>query len=117
MDAVRAHEKQITAYALEALSAMPQVTIYGPRDAEARGGVVSFNVGDLHPHDVGTVLDQYGVAVRAGHHCAQPLMRRLGCVATARASFYVYNRREEVDTLVQGVGEADRFFGHVATRA
>jgi cysteine desulfurase/selenocysteine lyase len=84
---------------------------------EARGGVVSFNLGDLHPHDLGTVLDRFGVAVRAGHHCAQPLMRRLGCVATARASFYVYNRQEEVDTLVEGVREADRFFGHVATRA
>jgi len=117
MDAVRAHEMEITAYALEALSAVPQVTIYGPTDAEARGGVVSFNLGDLHPHDLGTVLDRFGVAVRAGHHCAQPLMRRLGCVATARASFYVYNRLEEVDTLVEGVREADRFFGHVATRA
>jgi cysteine desulfurase/selenocysteine lyase len=117
MDAVRAHEKEITAYALEALSAVPQVTVYGPRDVESRGGVVSFNLGDLHPHDLGTVLDRYGVAVRAGHHCAQPLMRRLGCVATARASFYVYNRLDEVDTLIEGVREADRFFGHVATRA
>jgi cysteine desulfurase/selenocysteine lyase len=117
MDAVRAHEKEITAYALEALSAVPQVTVYGPRDVEFRGGVVSFNLGDLHPHDLGTVLDRYGVAVRAGHHCAQPLMRRLGCVATARASFYVYNRLDEVDTLIEGVREADRFFGHVATRA
>jgi len=117
MDAVRAHEKEITAYALQALAAVPQVVIYGPPDVEARGGVVSFNLGDLHPHDLGTVLDRFGVAVRAGHHCAQPLMRRLGCVATARASFYVYNRPDEVDTLVEGVREADRFFGHVGTRA
>ena len=117
MDAVRAHEKEITAYALEALSAVPQVTIYGPREAEAKGGVVAFNLGDLHPHDLGTVLDRHGVAVRAGHHCAQPLMRRLDCVATARASFYVYNRLDEVDTLLEGIREADRFFGHVATRA
>jgi cysteine desulfurase/selenocysteine lyase len=117
MDCVRAHEKEITAYALEALGAVPQVTIYGPREAEARGGVVAFNLGDLHPHDLGTVLDRHGVAVRAGHHCAQPLMRRLGCVATARASFYVYNRLDEVDTLLEGIREADRFFGHVATRA
>jgi cysteine desulfurase/selenocysteine lyase len=116
MDAVRAHEKEITARALEALAALPEVVIYGPRDPEARGGVVAFNLGDLHPHDVGTVLDQFGVAVRAGHHCAQPLMRRLGCVATARASFYVYNRLDEVDSLLEGVREADRFFGHVATR-
>ena len=117
MDAVRAHEKEITARALEALAAVPQVVIYGPRDVEARGGVVAFNLGDLHPHDLGTVLDRYGVAVRAGHHCAQPLMRRLGCVATARASFYVYNRLDEVDVLIEGVREAARFFGHVATRA
>jgi len=117
MDAVRAHEKEITAYALRALAKVPQVVVYGPRDVDARGGVVAFNLGDLHPHDLGTVLDRYGVAVRAGHHCAQPLMRRLGCVATARASFYVYNRLDEVDALVEGVAEADRFFGHVTTRA
>jgi cysteine desulfurase/selenocysteine lyase len=117
MDAVRAHEREITAYALEALSTVPQVKVYGPREAEARGGVVAFNLGDLHPHDLGTVLDRHGVAVRAGHHCAQPLMRRLDCVATARASFYVYNRRDEVDTLLEGIREADRFFGHVTTRA
>jgi cysteine desulfurase/selenocysteine lyase len=117
MDSVRTHEKEITAYALQALSAVPQVTIYGPLEPEARGGVVAFNLGDLHPHDLGTVLDRHGVAVRAGHHCAQPLMRRLGCVATARASFYVYNRLDEVDTLLEGIREADRFFGHVATRA
>lgn len=117
MDAVRAHEREITAYALEALSAVPQVTVYGPPEAGARGGVVAFNLGDLHPHDLGTVLDRHGVAVRAGHHCAQPLMRRLDCVATARASFYVYNRLDEVDTLLEGIREADRFFGHVTTRA
>ena len=116
MEAVRAHEKEITAHALEALASAPDVVVYGPRDPEARGGVVAFNVGDLHPHDLGTVLDRHGVAVRAGHHCAQPLMRRLGCVATARASFYVYNRLDEVDTLVEGLREAERFFGHVATR-
>ncbi len=116
MDAVRSHEKEITAYALDALASLPDVVVYGPRDPEVRGGVVAFNLGDLHPHDVGTVLDQYGIAVRAGHHCAQPLMRRLGCVATARASFYVYNRLDEVDTLLEGVREAERFFGHVGTR-
>src|SRR3990170_390625 len=117
MDEVRAHEVEMTAYALDALSSIPEVAIYGPPDAESRGGVVSFNLGDLHPHDLGTVLDHHGVAVRAGHLCAQPLMRRLGVVATARASFYVYNRREEIDVLVEGIQQAARFFGRVGARA
>ena len=117
MDEVRAHEVEMTAYALDALSSIPEVAVYGPPDAESRGGVVSFNLGDLHPHDLGTVLDHHGVAVRAGHHCAQPLMRRLGVVATARASFYVYNRKEEVDVLVEGIQQAARFFGRVGARA
>ncbi len=117
MEEVRAHEMELTAYALKALSSIPELRIYGPPDAESRGGVISFNLGDLHPHDVGTVLDHYGVAVRAGHHCAQPLMRRLGVVATARASFYVYNRKEEIDVLVEGIREAARFFSGVSARA
>jgi cysteine desulfurase/selenocysteine lyase len=117
MEAVRAHEKELAAYALERLSAIPGLVIHGPRDPEARGGVISFNYGDLHPHDLGQVLDyQHSVAVRAGHHCAQPLMRRLGCVATARASFYVYNTREEIDALVEGVNDAARFFSGVPAR-
>jgi len=117
MEEVRAHEMELTSYALAALSSIPDVTIYGPPGPQSRGGVVSFNLGDLHPHDLGTVLDHHGVAVRAGHHCAQPLMRRLGVVATARASFYVYNRREEIDVLADGIREAARFFARVAARA
>jgi cysteine desulfurase/selenocysteine lyase len=110
MDNVRAHEKQITGYALERLASLPEVTIYGPLNPEERVGVVSFNVGDVHPHDLSQVLDSYGVAVRAGHHCAQPLMRRLDCVATARASFYLYNTKAEVDVLVEAIQAARKYF-------
>jgi len=110
MENVRAHEKALTAYALERLGALPGLTIYGPRNAEQRVGVVSFNYGELHPHDLSQVLDRYGVAIRAGHHCAQPLMRRLGCVATARASFYLYNTFAEIDVLVEALQETARFF-------
>ncbi len=110
MDNIRHHEKEITGYALERLSALPEVTIYGPMNVEERVGVVSFNYGDIHPHDLSQVLDTHGVAVRASHHCAQPLMRRLDCAATARASFYVYNTKAEVDTLVEAVVAAGRFF-------
>ncbi|MEX1253677.1 MAG: cysteine desulfurase [Dehalococcoidia bacterium] len=110
MEAVRAHEIAITRDALRKLSQIPDVTIYGPESVEARGGVVAFNLGDIHAHDVGTVLDRHGVAIRAGHHCAQPLMKRLDVVATARASFYVYNTSEELDTLVEGVEAAARLF-------
>jgi cysteine desulfurase/selenocysteine lyase len=110
MENVRAHEKSVTAYAMQRLGALPDVTIYGPKDAEERVGVVSFNLGDVHPHDLAQVLDQYGVAVRASHHCAQPLMRRLECTATARASFYLYNTHAEVDVLVSALQEAARYF-------
>jgi cysteine desulfurase/selenocysteine lyase len=113
MRAVRRHEIELTAYALQVLSEIPDVTLYGPKDASVRGAAVSFNLGDLHPHDIGTVLDSYGIAIRAGHHCAQPLMTRLGLTATARASFYLYNTREEIDALAQGVKEAAKFFGKV----
>jgi cysteine desulfurase/selenocysteine lyase len=110
MEDVRAHEKEITGYALERLSSLPEVTIYGPRNVEERIGVVSFNLGDVHPHDVGQVVDSFGVAIRGAHHCAQPLMRRLDCAATARASFYIYNTKAEVDLLVSALQEAARYF-------
>ncbi len=112
MRAVRAHEVDLTSYALARLSEVDGITVYGPRDPERRGGVIAFNFGDIHPHDLGQILDGYGVAVRAGHHCAQPLMRRLGVVATARASFYVYNTREEVDVLIEGIRASLSVFGH-----
>ncbi len=110
MDAVRAHEIELTGYALQQLRKLDNITIYGPPDARDRGGVISFNFGDLHPHDVGTVLDRHGIAIRAGHHCTQPLMRSLGISGTARASFYVYNTPEEVDVLVEALRSARVFF-------
>jgi cysteine desulfurase/selenocysteine lyase len=116
MDAVREHEASLTQYAIDALSNVEGVTVYGPRDARDRGGAVTFNYGDVHPHDLSQVLDQQGIAIRAGHHCAQPLMRRLDCIATARASLYLYSTKEEVDALVDGLGAADRIFGN-AVRA
>ncbi len=79
-------------------------------NADERIGVVTFNYGDIHPHDLGQLLDRYGIAIRAGHHCAQPLMRRLDCVATARASFYLYNTKAEIDVFVEALQEAGRYF-------
>ncbi|RAQ96825.1 cysteine desulfurase [Thermogemmatispora tikiterensis] len=111
MDWVRQHERSITAYALERLQTVPQLQIYGPLTEELRGGVVSFSLADIHPHDLASILDQeFGVAIRAGHHCAQPLMEHLGLVATARASFYVYTLPEEIDVLVQGLRRALEIF-------
>lgn len=113
MDAVREHEVAITQYAIDRLGALDGVKVYGPKDARDKGGAVTFNYRDIHPHDLSQVLDQQAIAIRAGHHCAQPLMRRLDCVATARASFYLYNREDEVDALVEGIKAADRIFGNV----
>jgi cysteine desulfurase/selenocysteine lyase len=110
MDNVRQHEAEITAYALDRMASIPDIILYGPSDAAQRGGVVSFNFPDLHPHDIGTVLDTHGVAIRSGHHCTQPLMRCLGISGTARASFYVYNTPQEVDALVDAVKAAVAFF-------
>ncbi|MFH1104798.1 MAG: cysteine desulfurase [Actinomycetota bacterium] len=111
MDAVRAHEMDVTGYALDRLSEVPDLTIYGPKDPEVRGGAVSFTLADIHPHDLATILDQQAVTIRAGHHCAKPLMKVLDVPATARASFYVYNERREVDLLVDALHEARRLFG------
>ncbi|RMF87045.1 MAG: aminotransferase class V-fold PLP-dependent enzyme, partial [Nitrospinota bacterium] len=91
------------------LQSMPEVTIYGPPPA-FRGGVISFRLADIHPHDVATVLDQEGIAIRAGHHCAQPLHKKLGLVATARASFYLYNTVEEIDRLVVALQKTWKLF-------
>ncbi len=110
MNAVMQHEREITAYAMEQLQAVSGLTIYGP-DANQRGGVISFTLDDIHPHDLASILDQeVGVAIRAGHHCAQPLMDRYGLSATARASFYVYTTKEEIDVLVQGLHKAQQIF-------
>ncbi len=110
MGAVREHEKVVTAYALDRLGEVAGLTMFGPTDAESRAGVISFELEGIHPHDVAAILDGEGVAVRAGHHCCQPLMRELGVIATTRASFYVYNTEEDVDRLVDGLRKAQRIF-------
>ena len=109
MDAVHEHELELTGYAIERLEAMG-AKVYGPHDLSKRGGVVSFNLEEVHPHDMATIVDQEGVAIRAGHHCAQPLMRVLGVPATARASFYVYNTREDVDALIAALEKSKGWF-------
>ncbi|MEE1669727.1 cysteine desulfurase [Streptomyces sp. NPDC002387] len=111
MDAVAAHEDRLTARALDLLGEIPGVGIVGPRDLTDRGSAVSFTVDGIHPHDVGQVLDERGVAVRVGHHCARPIVRRYGIPATTRATFYVYNTPDEVDALVEGVRAAQAYFG------
>ena len=111
MDAIHRHEQALVARALTVLDAIPAVTLHGPRDLTDRGGAVSFSVEGIHPHDVGTILDRLGVAVRAGHHCCQPLMRVLGVPATVRASVYLYNTATEIDALGWALSEALRIFG------
>jgi cysteine desulfurase / selenocysteine lyase len=110
MEAVREHESDLTAYALERLSAVPGVAIQGPLDAAERGALVSFTVEGVHPHDVAEILGAQGVCVRAGHHCAQPLMKRFGVGATSRASFAVHNTREDVDRLIDGLAKVQEVF-------
>lgn len=112
MDAVRAHEMQLTRYALDALTERfpASLRIYGPRDVAVRGGAVSFLFEGIHAHDISQVLDEDAVCVRAGHHCAKPLMRHLGVPATSRASFYVYNDEADVDALVEALARAEKFF-------
>mgnify|MGYP005844152271 CR=1 FL=1 len=111
MEAVRAHEETLTAYALARLGELPWLTVYGPPRADRRSGLVSFFDPELHPHDLAQILDSAGVAVRAGHHCAQPLMRRLGVPATVRASFAMYNDAADVDALTEALVAARRYFG------
>ena len=108
MHAVRAHEHELTAYALERLCTVPGLRIVGPTDPAIRAGVVSFTVEGIHRHDLATLLDRDGIAIRAGHHCAQPLHSKLGLSATARASFYIYNTLSDVDALIEGINHAKR---------
>jgi cysteine desulfurase/selenocysteine lyase len=110
---IEAHEHKLAAYALEKMSTIEGITIYGPKDPSKRAGVITFNIEDVHPHDVATVLDAEGIAVRAGHHCAQPLMRWLKASATARASFYLYNTEEDIDKLVEGLIKTKEYFSNV----
>jgi len=111
LDRIAEHEVALAGAAIEQLSRIEGVTVYGPRDH--RAGVVSFTYGDIHPHDIATILDQDGVCIRAGHHCTQPLMRRLNVAATARASFYVYNDRDDVTALTTALAKAGALFGYV----
>jgi cysteine desulfurase/selenocysteine lyase len=111
MESVRAHEKELTAYALERLPEVDGIRMFGPLDPERRGGVVSFAIDGMHPHDIAELCDREAVCIRAGHHCAQPLMRLLGEAATARASFHVYNSREDVERLIHALRGAREVFG------
>jgi cysteine desulfurase / selenocysteine lyase len=111
MENVRAHERDLTSYALERLPEVEGITLFGPTDLDRRGGVVAFAIEGIHPHDIAELCDREAVCVRAGHHCAQPLMRLLGVGATARASFHVYNARDEVDRLVEALSGAREVFG------
>jgi len=113
MNEIQNHEHQLTEYAIGKLSEIDGLTIYGPKEISKRAGVVTFNIDGVHPHDVATVLDTEGIAVRAGHHCAQPLMKWLHVTATARASFYLYNTKEDVDRLAMGLVKAKEFFSDV----
>jgi cysteine desulfurase / selenocysteine lyase len=113
MDNIHQHEYDLVEYALKKLSEIEGVTIFGPLDASKKGGVVTFNIDGVHPHDVSTALDMEGIAIRAGHHCAQPLMKVLNQTATARASFYLYNTKEDIDALADGLVKAKEFFSNV----
>ena len=109
-DRIHAHELALTRHLLDVLDEVGEITVFGPRDLESRGGVVSFNLADVHAHDVGTILDRRGIAVRAGHHCAQPLMAHYDVPSMARASVYLYTTHEEIDALGEGLGEVRRVF-------
>jgi cysteine desulfurase/selenocysteine lyase len=111
MDAIAAHEHRITEYALQRLTEVPDLRIIGPTTAEDRAAAISFTLGDIHPHDVGQVLDEQGIAVRVGHHCARPVCLRYGIPATTRASFYLYSTEAEVDALIDGLHHVRAFFG------
>lgn len=110
MENVRKHEIELTEYALKSILSMKYVTVYGPKDPNYRGGVISFNIADIHPHDLATIMNDHGIAIRSGHHCAQVLMQRLDVPATSRASFYIYNTKEEIDKFVNAIKEAGRIF-------
>ncbi|MDN4525555.1 cysteine desulfurase [Fictibacillus fluitans] len=110
LENIHRHEEELAKYAIEQMSEMEGITIYGPKE---RAGIVTFNIDEVHPHDVATVLDAEGIAVRAGHHCAQPLMKWLNASSTARASFYLYNTKDEIDSFVKGLVTTKEYFGHV----
>jgi len=110
MDNIWEHEQELTAYAMEQMLSLDSVRVLGPQDPALRGGVISFIHDTIHPHDLGTALDQQGIAIRTGHHCAMPLVRSFDVVAAARASFYIYNTKSEIDALVNGISETEGYF-------
>lgn len=110
MSAVRNHELKMIQYAMQAIQDVQGITIFGPTQSSARGGVIAFNLADIHPHDLATIMDDRGIAIRSGHHCAQVLMRKLQVSATSRVSFYIYNTKEEIDSFVQALHDARRLF-------
>ncbi|MFA7412462.1 MAG: cysteine desulfurase [Tissierellaceae bacterium] len=112
LDKIEKHEKFLVEYALDKMLGIPYVNIQGPKDLNNRGGIISFTIDDAHPHDISTILDSYGVAVRAGHHCAQPLMRYLKEPATARASFYLYNTKDDIDQFIEGIKNVRKWLGY-----
>ncbi|EMX4399577.1 cysteine desulfurase [Listeria innocua] len=111
LENIHAHEQELASYAIEEMSKIEGITIYGPKDASKRCGLVTFNLEGAHPHDIATILDEDGIAIRAGHHCAQPLMKWLDVSSTARASFYIYNTKEEIDALIDGLKLTKEYFG------
>ncbi len=113
---IHKHEQDLVAYTIERMQELGGITIYGTDDLEARGGVVSFNVNGVHAHDVGSILDEQGIAIRVGHHCCQPFMKKLGIAGTCRASFYLYNTKEDVDALIEGLKKVKEVFARVVKR-
>ena len=111
MNQIHDHERALTEYLLNEFSTIDDLKVIGPQDMNMRGGIVSFSVGEIHPHDLGQYLDSQGIAVRTGHHCAWPLTRKLGVPATTRASFYLYNTKDDLDALVAGIRGAQKYFG------
>lgn len=112
IDNIHKHEKMLTEYALEKMLDLPYINIQGPKNTKNKGGIISFTMNDIHPHDISTILDSYGIAVRAGHHCAQPLMRYLDIPATTRLSFYLYNTKEDIDEFIEGIKNVRKWFGY-----
>ncbi|HJU60219.1 MAG TPA: cysteine desulfurase [Nitrososphaeraceae archaeon] len=110
MESIRSHEIDLTRYALKRMSELKQIKLYGDTNIRNRGGIISFNLGDIHPHDLATILNNHGIAIRSGHHCAQVLMEKLDVSATSRASFYVYNTKEEINIFINALGEAIKLF-------
>ena len=112
MDNIKNHEMKLAQYALDKMYSIPYVNIHGPKDLQAKGGIISFTIDDVHPHDIATILDSYGVAIRSGHHCAQPLMKYLNLPATSRLSFYFYNTKEDVDQFIDGILKVRKWLGY-----